>query len=100
VSEWTEYDSAAVSATLVAHDGHRMPLRGRERELAIQMMTRVGLSADVMAIRLCTTVKVIQTAARRARAQIPRQNLNRWAAVARIPELRERDRQRSRRVAA
>lgn len=71
MSEWTEQDSIALTAALVAHDGARMALKGRERIEAIRLMARRGLGADVMALRLRTNTEVVSTAARRAGIRIP-----------------------------
>ena len=99
-TEWTEQDSAAVEAAMVAHDGHRMALKGAARAEAIRMMAHLGLSADVMAVRLRSTPGRVNAAARRAGVSLPREDMRRWLTVARTPQLRERDRQRSRRTAA
>lgn len=96
---WTPEDSAALDAELVAHDGHRLRLRGEARRLAIAAMARLGVPADEMARRLCMGREALATYARRARIEVPVGDLRRWAVVVDLPEIRERDRQRGRRRA-
>lgn len=72
MSEWTEQDSITLTAALVAIDGARMALKGRERIEAIRLMARRGLSTEDMALRLRTSVHVVAQAASRAGIKIPR----------------------------
>jgi hypothetical protein len=52
---WTEVDSAALSAALVALDGHPMRLHGEALKQAIAMMVRDGLTAVIASQRLGLT---------------------------------------------
>ena len=62
--EWTEQDSINLTAKMVAHDGHRMALRGAEREAALRMMAALGLDRKTIADRLRMTVYQVGRAAR------------------------------------
>lgn len=82
MSEWTNHDSVDLSVTLVAHDGHRLPLRGAERVAAIQIMVRLQVPAAEMARRLCVGREALATAARRAGIELPQEDLRRWVVIA------------------
>lgn len=84
---WSEQESIRVSASLVAHDGHRLHLRGAERTEAIRIMSELGLTPDVMAHRLCITLTTLQRAANRAKIQFPQVDQRRWMLVNKLGDL-------------
>lgn len=68
---WTEQDSINLTASLVAHDGHRMALLGAEREAALRMMAALGLDRATMATRLRLTIGQVNRAASYYRIKLP-----------------------------
>lgn len=60
MSTWTEQDSIALSAILVARDRCRMPLQGAERRAAVELMLSDGTPVEAMATRLNLSAKQLR----------------------------------------
>lgn len=75
---WTIEDSRALSIALVVRDGHRLPLRGIEREAAVEAMIARGLDAETMAERLRITPDALRAFARHHNIVIPKANPQPW----------------------
>lgn len=71
VTEWTARDSDTLTVTLVARDGHRLPLVGDERRAAVEAMIRAGLPTTTIAHRLCITTPALYRWASRVRVSLP-----------------------------
>lgn len=95
MSDWTDTDSVTLSAALVAHDGHRMRLRGPERETAVRLMVDRGLDGRTMAHRLCLDYDAFRTWASRNGIRIPRpEHPEAWARAVLEPSARPSARKR------
>lgn len=75
---WSIEDSRALSVALVVRDGHRLPLRGVEREVAVEAMIARGLDAETMAERLRITPDALRAFARHHNIAIPKANPQPW----------------------
>lgn len=55
---------------LVARDGHRMPLKGEDRDEAIKIMVEHKVPREVIAWRLCMTVAALNQHATRKKLKL------------------------------
>jgi transposase-like protein len=78
IAEWTDRDSDLLTVTLVAQDGHRLPLTGDDRRAAVEEMIRTGLSSATIAHRLCMSVDALHRWASRARVRLPGPPPSHW----------------------